>query len=264
MLYQLLETRRSVAARGQNLSLSFQAMLASGDDSPSSLRFGIIQWTGAADTPDADIIASWPVAGADPVFTTPGSCSVLGATSQVLSAGSFVECKTEDVAVAAGATNIGIIIWSDDDTVAIGDIITISQVKLEVADQATAYLHESQQALEDATDRYFCKTFEEETAPADYASEFPGCLSLYGYITTAASTRTRWTFPVRMIGTPAVAGFNPGNASPAAGRHWYTSGGDEPELVVFESDRNCDVYVNESHSANIVYHIHLTADARFF
>ncbi|MEE9471229.1 MAG: hypothetical protein V3W32_05865 [Gemmatimonadota bacterium] len=266
-LYQLFAATRSAAARGQNVSLSFQARLASGDTSPSSLRFGIIEWTGAADTPDADIIASWPVAGADPVFTTPGSCEILGATSQVLSAGSVVECKTEAVAVGSGMTNLGLLIWSDDDTIAATDELVISQIKVEVGDLATTYRHDSQQQLEDETHRFFAKTFPETTTPANLATTYEGAIIAQGAGDgLAGNCRAMWAFPERMHSAPTVTAYSPGTAAPGGGTHWWNigDGAQETELIQYECDRSVEVVVNSAFATYKEMAIQLTADARFF
>ncbi len=261
-LYQMVEHRDAIAARGQTMSLSFQAKLASGDTSPSSLRFAIYQWVGVADAPNADPITAWPAAGADP---TPNDGVFMGAASQVLSAGSFVECKTESVAISIGATNIGVMIWSDDDTIAAGDIVYISQVRLEVGNLASAFVAEKEVDLVARTDRFFAKTFPEATAPADLAGVYEGALLSLSVGSGTWDAGVLWAFPVRMHSTPTIATYSPGTATPA-GRDWWNRDNARDEAVEVDHicDRSAAIMTTGSIDDRADHWIQAVADARFF
>jgi len=268
MLYQMVESRDAIPARGKSLSLSFQAMLASGDTSPSRLRFGIVESTGTADTlysTAPDPISSWPVAGSDPVFTLPPTYSLAGSDGEDLVAGSWVECKLENIAIDATANNVGVMIWTDDDTIGVGDIVFISQVKLEIGEAAGAYVPEREVDVIAQTDRFFCKTFMEGDAPPGPHGK-QGAVRCKGSnaVTAGNQVGITWFYPERMVRVSGAITYSPQDGT-AGQWHEYVAGTNETATAFNESDHSVDLGASSASTSPWGdWYVHVKVNARIF
>jgi len=245
------------------VSLSF---LAKSFVSPSSLRFGIFYTTAAEDAPASDPITAWPAAGADPTL----AFGVLLGSVSSATGGTWTTKLLEGVVVPVSALNVGVLIWADDDTLALGLAVGyFAKVKLEVSSERTTYLAEPYSELVARTDRFWAKTFKEDVTPADYAAEYDGalrCLTSDNRSADPDQGFVQWQFSTPMHKPPTIATFNPDTAAPAAGADFARVGTVSDVLAVADdiSEERCVLSMNADASNRRAYRIHATANARFF
>jgi hypothetical protein len=142
---------------GGSCSLSFKAARGAGDTS-TLLRAGVLSWSGTADTVTSDVVDAWGDEGTNPTLVaswtyenTPAALTELTDAWQTF--------EIANIAIdTANTTNVAVFIWSDDKTNAVGDLVHITDVKLEKGATCTDYIHKSKQEEEDICNK-FCRTW---------------------------------------------------------------------------------------------------------
>lgn len=128
------------------VSLSFKARTTTGA-AIANLRVGIAPWTSGADTPPADPVTAWNVAGANPTlnagFTGPIGGFENTPANIAISVDSYGSVADLDVTMTIAADNVMVFIWVDDVVNAVGDLLYISDIQLEIGSTATAYARHS-------------------------------------------------------------------------------------------------------------------------
>ena len=213
---QVIETRNCQHIIGDVCSLSFEARVSAAA-TISHLRAAVLAWDGAADTVTSAIVApaAWGAAGTNPTLAanwtyedTPAGAPV----SLDTLTDAYQRFTIENIAIdTATTTNIAAFIWIDDVTTTAGDILYISNLQLEPGRFATLFEQRGLACELAECQRFFCKTFDYATAPAQNAGA-NGVLQMWGTGGNANEAGTSWRFPVSMIAAPTITMYNPGAA----------------------------------------------------
>lgn len=134
--FQIMEAADSAQTGGNNVSLSLQAAY-SNVTNLSTLRMGVLEWGGTEDSPTKDCISAWNAAGANPTLAANWTFASVPVDLALTAA--FVKYKEEAIAVSAGIKNLAVLIWVDDTDCVAGELLWLTQVKLEINDIATDY-----------------------------------------------------------------------------------------------------------------------------
>jgi len=208
-LYQMIEQKECQSLLGGDglASLSFQIQGGPAVGFPAKMRAAILSWNGTADQPTADPVddgdLDWQGEGTVPDWKA--GFTLEGMVEIELTSG-WQECVLEGVAIDTGsAKNVGIIIWSEDDTIAAGSKVNIARVRLVAGERAIDLEAELLAPMMARTDRYFCSTFEEGTAPAH--GESAG--ELRAVSNSGQDLVFTFQHPQRMFDVPSLALYNP-------------------------------------------------------
>ena len=133
------------------------------------IRVGILAFTGTADAVSGDPVSSWGAEGTNPTLAADWAFANTPAAIAVTT--SWADYVVENVTIPANATNIAILIWSDDratttttDILRIGGYVTLTRGAVAPPGLVLPFAEELARCQ-----RYFQKTFPLATAPADGA-----------------------------------------------------------------------------------------------
>lgn len=130
---QIIEARNTAAFfKLATASLSFKARTNTGAQI-NNLRAAVVSWTGDADVVTSDIVSAWNAAGADPTLVA-NAFYENTPSNLLLVLDTFTEFKIENIPLApatGGINNLMLFIWSDDVVTASGDLVIITDVRLE-------------------------------------------------------------------------------------------------------------------------------------
>lgn len=147
-IFQILSATDSAKIINQTTSLSFKARKGANNSTIGTLRAAIISWTGTADAPTPDpVIGSGGEAGEGggwaTGYTNPGlksNYTYESTPSDLTLTDTYQTFKIEGVSIdASDVKNVGVMIWCHDMDGAAGDIVYITDIKLEEGDIATSY-----------------------------------------------------------------------------------------------------------------------------
>jgi hypothetical protein len=135
-----------------------------------------------------------------------------------------------------------------------GATFYITGVQLEVGTQATSYEYENFGVTLQKCQRYFCKTFNYATAPAQNA----GTAGSIGFISQAAQLwDAMWRFPVEMRAAPTAASFS----TNAASSNWSTNTDTPTASLLLIGATGLVCRASTPAAAGRGYNIHITATA---
>lgn len=214
-LAQIIESRstaRLFNGGSGRVSLSFKAKVTVGV-TISALRAGVLAWDDAADTVTSDIVNAWNAAGANPTPAANWTFENTPATLATLTS-SWQTFSIEDIVLdTAGTTNLAVFIWTDDVTMDVGDILWITDIQLQNGPIATDYAPREFSADLAMCQRFYCKSFNYATTPAQSAG-FDGVITYRTPAAGAAADQTIYVqYPVEMFKTPTVTFYNPNGAN---------------------------------------------------
>lgn len=195
-----------------------------------TIRFAVIEWTGAVNNVTSDVISAWAAGAVDPTLAANWAYVV---SSGVITLDTSKRIYKITGTTSSSATNVALLWWCADSDATVNDQLAINGAWLFTGDMdselpangtlvsslsdnflptvfASAELRNAQ--------RYYQKTFNQGTAPAASAG-FNGAVSYTCYRATAVNNFINKVFPVVMRTTPTVTSFNPG----AAGTAWYNN-----------------------------------------
>ncbi len=136
-LLQVLESDISAAFASQPVSLSLQAKIGGSNATLETIRVGILEWTGTADSVTLDVVSAWGVAGADP--TLAANWAYLNTPSNITLSSSYLSISVENVTLGSGINNLAVFIWVDDTDATVDDQLFLGNLKLEANAVATAF-----------------------------------------------------------------------------------------------------------------------------
>lgn len=154
-IMQYLESTRCLPLRGQAVSMSFWAK-TNGTDI-TTVRAGIVEWTGTADAPTRDIVSSW---AATPTLV---ATTAFANTPSDLTTSSTWTQFTVTATLGTTFTNLGIFIWTPN-AEAQNDDLFITQVQLVAGSTAIAW---NAVSLSPAADLNECQRFYEKSFAID-------------------------------------------------------------------------------------------------
>jgi len=155
-IVQILEQKNTALLRGQTVSLSFKVKSAN----ISALRAVVLTWAGTADTVTSDVVGTW---AATPTWAANWTAENTPADLTVTSGWTTV--KIEGIAIdSATVNNLAVAIWTPNEET-IGDIVYISQAKLEIGSVSTPFVPLSFEEELRACQRYYEKSYNYGTVP---------------------------------------------------------------------------------------------------
>ena len=135
-IVQWIEHQNCHEAIGETVSLSFKMKVtgAKMDD----VRAAVVSWSGGADSPTSDIVATWQSEGTVPTLAS--SCTYENTAADLSPTTSWATYTIENVSVDTSSTsNIGVFIWSGVDDTDAGNFLYITDVQLETGASAHAF-----------------------------------------------------------------------------------------------------------------------------
>lgn len=207
-----IESRDAAAVIGGKASLSFKARGHSGNSTLETIRAAIIAWSGTADSITSDAVDVWNAAGVDPTLAT--NWTYESAPFSITLGTTFREYRINNIPIdASGAANVAVFIWVDDTDATVGDILYLADVNLVPGEVATPIMRQDFGTALRSCQRYFCKTFPYETAPAQNAG---GPSVLQEMAEDGGRWVIQWRFPVEMRAQPSITTYNPSAANSSA------------------------------------------------
>lgn len=216
-----IENKDILKTRGGVVSLLVPLKATSGlTDGTGKVRICLAQWTGTADSVASDPVTTWGAEGTNPTLS--GSWSCANTPSAIAVTTAWVDYKVENVSISASATNLGIMVWSDDratttttDILRIGGKVTLTQGASASSAVILPFGVEWQR-----TQRYYQTSYnygvaiDAVTNPTDGATFV--CIN-------TSDTGAGGPFPVPMLGSPSVAIYSTdGGAGPGSARNDLT------------------------------------------
>lgn len=132
-IVQIIENRDAVVFQNKIASLSFYAKTNSTEI--ANLRATVLAWTGTADTVTSDVISAWASDGTDPTFATNWTKEIAGSNKALTS--SWQRFTIENISIdTAAITNLAVVIWVDDGTIAANDDFYVTGVQLNLGPKA--------------------------------------------------------------------------------------------------------------------------------
>lgn len=195
-LFQPIENLDILALRGQSVSIRVPLKATSGlTNGTGKIRIGIMQFTGTADAVSGDPVSSWGAEGTNPTLAANWS---FANTPAAISVGtSWADQVVENASISASATNLGVLIWSDDttnttstDVLRIGGYITLAAGAKAPLPQVCNYVDELRRCM-----RYY---------------QVPGIQLAIGTLSSNVSFGGNWPVPMRTTPTAVTAGFGAG------------------------------------------------------
>ena len=185
-LFQPLEADNSIPHRSKTASLLLYARTVTGA-AISNIRAAIIAWTGTADSITSDVVGTWAGAGTNPTLAT--NWAYLSTPANLaLVADTWTRFVVEGVALGTSGNNLGILIWVDDTTIAVGDIVDITNVGLYISDIAPVEYINTDFGVDLLQAMRWCEILDSTTG-----------LEIYGTGQVAAATRALASFNFRVI-----------------------------------------------------------------
>ena len=257
-LFCPIENKDMLSLRGSTCALRVALKATAGlVDGTGKIRIGILEFTGSADAISADPISAWGAEGTNPTLAANWAFANTPAAIAVTTA--WVNYSVTAVTISASATNVAVLIWSDDttntqttDILRIGGFVTLSRGSAHPVAHMAPFEEELRRCQ-----RYFYKTFPQATAPAQNAG-LDGAL----YIArTANNAVIAASYCVTMRAAPTITYFNPSNTN-ALARNISTPG-DAASTASLGTPNDASVSIAiGGGSSGDNFAIHFTADAR--
>lgn len=138
-LVQVLEAKDAAALINGTASLSFKARKGASNTTVETLRAAIISWGSTADAVTSDVVGTWAGAGTNP--TLAANWTYENTPSSLILTTSYQTFKIENVSIDTASTaNVAVFIWLDDTDGTVGDLVYISDVKLEKGSLVTPFI----------------------------------------------------------------------------------------------------------------------------
>lgn len=185
-----------------------------------SFRIAVVQWSGTADALTAtDPIDNWGDVGVLPTVLADYSIDV-GDVNLVGT--SWTEYNLQGVAIAADTTNIGVLLYMDDTSVASGDIVEMTGVAIAQGGSATSYVQEDFTNNFHRCRRFFCTTFDHGMTAKPKSAEANVLDAAIWSRSRPASGRAfeNWDFGTSMLKIPTLTTLNPSSSGTADTSAW--------------------------------------------
>ena len=254
---QIIENANCYDAIGGNVTISFQAKV-SATANLDNIKCAIVAWSGTADTVTSDIISAWGVEGTNPTLianaTYENTPANLGVTT------SFATYSVTANVDTASTSNIILFIWSDVTTTALGEFLYITNVQLEKGSTATSFEYRSYTSELALCQRYYEKTFDMPTAPAQnltYQGAIGACPS---NVASSVGLFIVWKFAVTKRSTPSMTSYSVS----AASSNWYAPAGPDSSVTAGFTQTSTDhalVYNTSTAQTDRVYYVQIVAES---
>ncbi|WP_414709666.1 hypothetical protein [Rhodopseudomonas sp.] len=194
---QWLEKLLCRELRGQPVTLSARVRISAA----ATLRYAIVEWTGAADAIAKDVVNDWSSASfAAGGFFTAASTVVVASGAMALGANTLTDLAPLTGTVSSAMNNLAVLLWTDaaqPQNVS----LDIGKVKLEKGAVPTPFVAPPFDQSLAACQRYWCKSYDYATAPGTATRIGADGVYVAGAATNNGGVYPR--FPVRMRIAPS-------------------------------------------------------------
>ena len=254
--FQILENKdiQQLVDNALNISLAVK-MKAS---VARTFRMAVVKWTGTADSPTKDCIGTWAGGGTNPTLAT--DWDFVSTPTDLAVTTSYQTFTDLDVGPLSSATNLGVLIWIDDTSIAGGTTWDLFSAKLEVGHKYTGEYINSYEYELTRCERYYEKSYEDGVY-AGTAATFSGYVSCClpngkDYSSSAHPYR------VRKFKVPTVNVYSPDTG--AINNFWKPAVGDAGVVLSPSSSQSTTAisgYNSPAHPGPEIMWFHYTADA---
>lgn len=257
-IFQPIEGVNTYSLRGRTVTAIVPLKATAGlTNGTGKIRIGILQWTGTEDAVSGDPVSAWGAEGTNPTLAAGWAFANVPAALSVTTAWADY---TVSAAVAAGATNLALMIWSDDTTnTQTTDILRIGgYVALVPGTVAPAGIVAPFDAELRACMYWYEKSYDRAVAPAAASSNGMAYISASG---SGYSNGAYLPFKVPKRAAPTMVYYDSAGTTAkysimSAGT--YTANQTLTTLTTSENGAALQVVTN---SAAIACFVHYTADA---
>jgi hypothetical protein len=206
---QILEFERVVDLRGE--TVTFSVLVRTDGTEVSTVRAGLVEWTGTADTVTSNIISGWaatPTLIANAAFVnTPEDHAITGTYTRI----------TVTATLGTTFNNLILFIWAPN-AEAQNDDFYVKEVQVVLGDQAVAWPLIALPFHEDEREclRYVCKSYNRDVAPGTVTTV--GQQTARGTVLASSIGVGPTPFPAPMRATPTITVYSP---STGASGNWH-------------------------------------------
>ena len=255
-ILQVVEAKDCAPVIDGTATLQFRAKVTG--TSISDVKAAVISWSGTADTVTSDVVSAWGASGTAPTLAANWTYENTPVNLNVTT-GWAAYTVTAAVDTASTA-NVAVLIWCDDATTTVSDVLHLSGAQLEAGSTATGYEHKPRETELAECQRHFQKSYAQGVVPG--ASTVDGaCVATTIAVATRHFIATR--FPVVMRTSPAVTVYSQDGTSGAISLYTDSATKLTGASLTGTSDASVGAYISTSGSG--VEHqrqfFHFTASA---
>jgi len=208
MIYQPIDGINSVSLKGKEITLQLQMKA----NVAKTIRVAIIelQNAGTINVIPAPFVTAWGASGVDPTL---GANLAIITGAQSKSVTTAMQKFSVTVTVPSNSKNLICAVWSNSQF-SVNDTLSIAEAGLFVSASEGPWLQRPIQQELILCQRYYWKTFDIDTAPAQNAGTT--FIHLRWMCVTAGATTSRspsYYFPVEMFKSPTITTYNPSAAN---------------------------------------------------
>ena len=195
-IVQILEQKDAQEIIGDSVSLSFKARTTSSQI--ATIRAAVISWNSTADSVTSDVVATWNGGGTNPALAT--NWVYENTPSNLALTDSYQTFKIENISIDTSSTkNVAVFIWVDDTTITVGDLLYLSQIKLEKNPYATNFKRQGKNIADElALCQRYCIRWSKPSG-----ANYPAIMNGHGRDTT--TLQGVLYFPVTMRAIPTMS-----------------------------------------------------------
>lgn len=276
VISQVIEGSDVMALRGGQVRLQFKGKFSVA--AAMTIRAGILQLqnAGTIDTMPATFVSAFGAVGTDPTWGTNLAAinpdSTVTPENSTISGGGITSILGSNwtrysavFSIPSNCKNLVIVIWTNGQPAA-NDELNISEVGLYQGEEIVAWTRRPQQAELALCQRFYCKTFNVDTAPAQNTGAATGEYRTPSPVgaSTAIGDAMEWEFPVQMRAAPAtLTAFSPASAS-AQMRNQTLNTDCTATAVSANGEKRCKIIATTPASTvagTNILGLHITADA---
>jgi hypothetical protein len=259
-LLQIMPRSMSERMNNQKVSVSFWAKAPAGS-TYNLLQVGIIEWQGASDNLGAwagDPINSWSAPAVVPTLDANFVFSGTSVPTGFAPSDTWTEFKLENVQVSASSSNLGILIWIDDQSWALGSTLLVTGVTMSLGTVARTFQpqHDSDDLVE--CQAFFEGTFEPDEEPQENLGDSDGAAMEMGNHSSGEAL-INWEFRTPKFKTPTIVTYNP-HAAGALVRNLDDST-NTAIVTTRTTKRKTSFETSTGADANDILAVHATAEA---
>lgn len=137
-ILQIIEARDAKKIIGGYASLSFKARVGT-NATVDIIRAAIISWSGTADATIVDVVSAWNSEGTSPTLV--GNWTYENTPSSLTLTTTYQKFAIQNISIdTASTTNVAVFIWIENGDATVGDLVYITDVKLEYGSASTNFL----------------------------------------------------------------------------------------------------------------------------
>lgn len=251
---QIIEGKNCKHLRGQQVTFRFGRTRLS---TSANIRIAVLEWTGTEDSVTSDVVNDWTSATYTAGnFFIGTNLTVTNVTQQALTANTLTNGSSITVTLGSAFNNLIVFAWTEG-AVAQNVTFDLSKAQLEFGGFATPFENRSFTTELELCQRYFCKTYEQATAPATVTNN--GAVG--GVSTSGSSSYVTWSYPVCMRVNPATVSLVFYNPNSGATGTWRDSGAANPTAVAGLAGDARVAVLTSTGSANALVFGHIVASA---